>query len=394
MPMNARKTVAIPCAFVLVQCIFGSGCSSVSSPKWMRSIGNSARNAVNDNEDLKLTPKERARRLAAAREHYVAGDRNFNAASKAARGEGKSAFLKAAKEFSKAAKAHPGSAIAQDAQFMVAESYFFADHLTKAEKAYGVLQKQYPSSRHNDRSAARQFSIAQYWIETEKAGGTKYMPFNLVDKKRPWFDIDGHGIRVLDQIRFDDPTGKLADDATMAAAVEHFRQGNYLEADEFLTDLRETFTDSEHLFNAHLLGIRTKMEMYAGPLYSRLVLDEADKLIVQTRQRFPDKMRDPEINETIAKAAAEVDFRLAEKVATRADYREKRGEYGAARLHYETLLANHEKTPFAEKAKERLPAVEDLPALPERHLAFLTKIFPEGERAKPLVTSESTSMFR
>jgi len=394
MQLNARKTAAILCASIFSLLLVNVGCSSMRSPSWMRSIGKSTRTALNDNEDLNLTPEERAKRLAEARKHYLAGDQLFKAASQATENKLNGEFLKAGKQFEKAVKAHPGSAIAQDAQFMNAESYFFADHLTKAEKSYGVLQKQFPNSRHNDRAAARQFAIAQYWIETEKAGASKIMPVNFVDKRRPWFDVDGHGIRVLDQIRFDDPTGKLADDATMAAAVEHFRQGNYLEADEFLTDLRETFTDSEHLFNAHLLGIRCKMEMYAGPKYSRLVLDEADELIVQTRQRFPDKMQDSEINETIARASAEVDYRLAEKVAVRADYREKRGEYGAARLYYEELLAEHDKTPFAEKARDRLTAVENKPAIPEKRLAFLTKVFPEGRRAKPLVTSESTSMFR
>jgi outer membrane protein assembly factor BamD (BamD/ComL family) len=391
MQMNARKTVAIVC--LTLTCYVG-GCSSMRAPNWIRSIGHSARNTVNDQDDLNLTPKEREKRLAAARDHYSAGDQAFKSASTMPRDESRSTFLKAAKEFDRAAKAHPGSAIAQDAQFMLAESYFFADHLSKAEKAYGVLQRQFPNSRHNDRVAARQFSIAQYWIETERAGGSKIIPVNFVDSKRPWFDIDGHGIRVLDQIRYDDPTGKLADDATMAAGVEHMRQGNYMEADEFFTDLRETFTDSEHLFNAHLLGIRCKMELYAGPKYSRLVLDEADKLIMQTRTRFPDKMRDPEIRETLARAAAEVEFRAAERLATRADLREKQGAYGAARQYHQELLAQYNETPFAEKSRERLAAIGDKPALPERRLAFLTKIFPEGKRAKPLVTSESTSMFR
>lgn len=394
MPMNARTTVAILCASIYLLTLVTGGCASARAPRWMQSIGHSTRNALNDNEDIRLTAEERDKRLAAAREHYLAGDRQFKAASQAADGKQNAEYQKAGRQFEKAVRAHPGSAIAQDAQFMAAESYFFADHLVSAEKAYGVLQKEFPNSRHNDRAAARQFSIAQYWIETEKAGAGKIMPVNFVDKKRPWFDVDGHGIRVLDQIRFDDPTGKLADDATMAAAVEHFRQGRYLEADEFLTDLRETFTDSEHLFNAHLLGIRCKMEMYAGPRYSRLVLDEASTLINQTRQRFPDKMRDPEVSELIARAAAEVDFRLAEKVAVRAEYREKRGEYGAARQYYQELLVKHDKTPFADQARARLAAVEDKPALPEKRLAFLTKIFPEGRRAKPLVTSESTSMFR
>jgi outer membrane protein assembly factor BamD (BamD/ComL family) len=394
MQMNARLTAAIVCASIFVAFGSLSGCRSMRQPEWMRSAGMKGRGLLNDDNDIKLTASERAKRLAEAKKHYLEADKIYRAASSGPRDQSRKQFLAAAKLFGKAVKAHPRSAIAQDAQFMEAESYFFADHLSKAEKSYGILQKEFPNSRHNDRAAARQFAIAQYWIETEKAGGSKIMPVNFVDKKRPWFDIDGHGIRVLDQIRFDDPTGKLADDATMAAAVEHFRQGRYSDADEFLTDLRETFSDSEHLFNAHLLGIRCKMEMYAGPRYSRLVLDEAATLIQQTRTRFPDRVGEPEHREMIARAAAEVDFRKAERLAVRAEYRERRSEYGAARQYYQVLLEQHEKTPFAETARTRMAAISEYPALPERRLAWLTKIFPEGERAKPLKTTESTSIFR
>ncbi len=389
MQFDARATILIATAI-----LFSAGCSSMRGPSWMRSASHATRKVFDSDADLKLTPEERAKRLANAKTHFTAGDRAFRAASNMPRDKSAGEFAKAAKSFSKAVKAHPGSAIAQDAQYMMAESYFFADQLTKAEKAYAYLQKEFPNSRHNDRAAARQFSIAQYWIETEKAGASQVLPVNFVDKKRPWFDVDGHGIRVLDQIRFDDPTGKLADDATMAAAVEHIRQQHWSDADEFLTDLRETFTDSEHLFNAHLLGIRCKMEMYAGPRYSRLVLDEADKLIQQTRTRFPDKMREPEFRDLVARSAAEVDYRLAERLAVRAEYREKRGEYGAARQYYQELLEKHDKTSFAENARTRLAEIQDLPALPSKPLEFLTKVFPPGKRAKPLVTSEATSMFR
>ncbi len=370
------------------------GCSTLQAPQWMRSVQTRAYRAVNGSDEALLTAQEREARLAQAREHYHAGDELFRTGSRKRRDAAADDFLKAAKQFDKAAKAHPGSAIAQDAMFMRAESLFFADHLPKAEQAYARLQKEFPNSRHSDRCAARLFAIAQYWIETERAGGSGVMVVNFTDEKRPWFDVDGHGIRVLDQIRYDDPTGRLADDATMAAAVEHFRQKRYSDADEFLTDLRETFTDSEHLFNAHLLGIRCKLEMYGGPKYSQLVLEEADKLIKQTRMRFPDKVREPEVREMIARAAAEVDYRQAERLVVRAEYREKRREYGAARLYYQQVLAKHDKTPYADSARQRLEAIDGYPDLPQRPLEWLTKVFPEGQRAKPLITTESGSMLR
>ncbi len=385
----AWRWAVVSCCLVLF-----NGCSTFQTPLWMRSPQDGFHKLVNGTDAVKLTPQERERRLAQARSHYQAGQELFDTGSKKRRDAAATDFIKAAKQFEKAAKAHPGSAIAQDATFMRAESLFFADHLPKAEQAYAQLQTEFPNSRHNDRAAARMFSIAQYWIETEKAGGNGIAMVNFTDEKKPWLDAKGHAVRVLDQIRYDDPTGRLADDATMAAAVEKFRQQKFTEADEFLTDLRETFTDSEHLFNAHLLGIRCKLEMYAGPRYSQLVLDEADKLIRQTRMRFPDKMQDPQIREVVARAAAEVDYRKAERLYVRAQYREKRREYGAARIYYQQILENHDRTSFAEQARERLDVISDYAAIPQRPLEWLTKIFPEGERAKPLVTTEGPGLLR
>lgn len=374
--------------------MLSNGCSTFQTPMWVQSTQHSFQKMVNGQSEVKLTPQERERRLSLARNHYQSGQELFDVGSKKRRDAAAIDFIKAAKQFEKAAKAHPGSAIAQDATFMQAESLFFADHLPKAEQAYGRLQKEFPNSRHNDRAAARMFAIAQYWIETEKAGGNGIAMVNFTDEKKPWFDADGHAVRVLDQIRYDDPTGRLADDATMAAAVEKFRQEKYTEADEFLTDLRESFTDSEHLFNAHMLGIRCKLEMYAGPKYSQLVLDEADKLIRQTRMRFPDKLQDPQVREVVARAAAEVDFRKAERLYIRAQYREKRREYGAAKIYYQQILENYDRTSFAEQTRERLDVIEDYAAIPERPLQWLTKIFPEGERSKPLITTEGPGLLR
>ncbi len=301
-------------------------------------------------------------------------------------GREKSEFARAAKIFGRAADAEPGSALSQDAMFMQAESLFFADKLTAASDVYQKLQKDYPRNRHNDRVAARLFEISQYWIDTEKANARSWWSLNLFDPTRPRLDVDGHAVRVLDQIRYDDPTGRLADDATMAAAAEYIRQGKYEMADEFLTDLRETFPDSEHFFLAHLLGIRAKLEVYAGPEYSGLMLEEAEKLVNQTRQRFPDKMRDQETADMIARAAAEVAYRRSEHLFARAQYREKKGENRAASEYYQKILDDYPSTPIADKARERLEKTSTRPPVPRQRLSWLKAVFPDSKRSPPLVT--------
>ena len=301
------------------------------------------------------------------------------------------AFMEAAAVFRSATEAAPRTALEQDALFMQAESEFFAEDYRSATETYQTLQKNFPRNRHIDRVAARLFSISDYWIKRVVSENDSWMNFDFTDDKRPVYDMNGHAIRVLDQIRFDDPTGRLADDATMRAASEYLRQEKYVEADEFLTDIRETFPDSEHLFLAHMLGIQCKLELYAGPAYSGLVLEDAEKLVQQTRERFPDKMQDQANSESLAKAAAEIAYHRAGRYAYRAKYRERQQKYGAARVYYNLLLQQYPDTPQAETARDRLAAIEKYPDVPKQRLSWLQKVFPDQKKTTPLETKQPST---
>lgn len=325
-----------------------------------------------------------------AKDLYRQADAQFRKAADLPKPEGKKEFAAAAKLFEGASEAAPGTAIEQEALFMLGESLFFADYLPDADEAYARLQKNYPRNQYSDQVGARRFEISRYWIETEKAGSNSWLPLNLTDSSRPAMDADGHAIRVLDQIRFDDPTGRLADDATMAGAMEYLRQGKIQEADGFFTDLRDAYPDSDHLFMAHMLGIRCKLQIYQGPDYSNLMLEEADKLVRQTRQRFPDRLAEEKYADMIARAAAEIDYHRAEHLYKRGRFNEKGKSYRAARGYYQTILDGYGSTPFAELARERLSETEGRPPVPKRHLQWLTRIFPDTKRRTPLVATLPT----
>ena len=272
-----------------------------------------------------------------AKQHYQKADEFFQQAREAPDDQKKKLYNKAARFFRDAGEAAPGSGMEQDALFMRGEALFHAEDYTNARDTLETLQKDFPRNRHSDRAAARLFEISQYWIESSKAGKDPWYSVNLLDRKLPAYDIDGHAVKVLDQIRYDDPTGKLADDATMAAAMEHFRNGRYEEADEFLTDLRETFTDSDHMFDAHMMGIRCKLEVYAGPHYSGRALgagrttgETNDATLPKRASRKEDWWTKP-AGDILARAAAEIEFHQAAKLAYRAKVNERQREYGAAR---------------------------------------------------------------
>jgi outer membrane protein assembly factor BamD (BamD/ComL family) len=296
-------------------------------------------------------------------------------------------LLEAAAKYAEAAKRWPDSALEQDGLYMAGESYFFADAYVKANGQYELLIKKYPGTKHMDTIDARRYTIAQYWLELTKNDPEGWYEINYTSRRKPWRDTRGHALRVYDKIRIDDPSGKLADDATMAAANAHFVGKNYMKADEYYGDLRTAFPTSEHQFKAHYLGLKTKLLCYQGSNYGGDALDEAEKLIKQIRKQFPKESN--EEREFLSRAYAEVRFKKAQREWDTAQYFVKRGEYGSARLYQNTLVKDYDDTPFADRAKKQLDEQKEYPDVPPKYFTWLVDAFPREKPAKPLFYSDA-----
>jgi outer membrane protein assembly factor BamD (BamD/ComL family) len=328
-----------------------------------------------------------------ARELYTQAQDKFQRAAAASGGERAELFAASAETFQDAAGRWPDSALEEDGLFMAGEGYFFADQYPDANEAYERLLDKYPNSKHLDMVESRRFSIAQFWLGMDETDPQSFWSVNFLDDTRPWRDSFGHAVRVFDRIRIDDPTGRLADDATLAAGNAYFARRRFLDADSFYSDLRKTFPNSEHQFEAHLLGVKAKLLSYQGPDYSGDPLDEAEKLIKQIHRQFPKEAG--EQRDYLARAYAEVRYKKAEREWYRARYYSRRGEYGAARFYYELIASDYDETPFAERAEERIAAIADEPDVPPQRLQWLVDVFPEEETVQPIIASSSdTSILR
>jgi outer membrane protein assembly factor BamD (BamD/ComL family) len=327
-----------------------------------------------------------------ARELYVDAEGMYQQALQAESDQQPNLFAQAAKQFQEAADRWPDSALEEDAMFMAGEAYFFADMYPKANDSWERLLKKYPNSKHLDPIESRRFAIAQFWLDTHYKAPESVWTFNLTDKSRPTRDTFGNAVRVFDRIRLDDPTGKLADDATLAAGNAYFAKQRYLDADNFYTDLRKTFPGSEHQYRAHLLGLKSKLLSYQGTDYSGVPLDEAEKLIKQIQRQFPQESAQE--REYLARAYAEVRFKKAEREWKLAQYYDRRGEYGAARFHYDILAGDFAETPFAGQARSRLGEVADKPAVPPQRLQWLVEAFPKEQNSKPLIATSDSGKTR
>ncbi len=320
---------------------------------------------------------------AIAEEAFREAETRFIEATRLEGKERRGKFDEAAKYYQKAADRWPDSSLEEDALFMLAESNFFADRYPDAAKAYEILVKKLPNTRHMDTIDRRRFALAKYWVDHHVANPDLPITPNFIARERPLFDKFGHAVRVFDKIRFDDPTGKLADDATMAAGLANFQEGKYQQADDLLTDLRQSFPDSEHQFQAHLLGLQCKLKIYQGPEYSLTPMDQAEELIKQMFRQFPQESE--QHREFLTKAWEQVRLNKADHDFSMARYYHRRKEMMAARQYYERVRDNFSDTSLGKEATKILAEIADAPPKPDQPLPWLANMFPTPERDKPVL---------
>ncbi|QDV21799.1 Outer membrane protein assembly factor BamD [Aureliella helgolandensis] len=316
---------------------------------------------------------KRRRDVDLAQSLYGQADAAFEAA-KTLEGEARAeAFRKAAGLYKDAAKNWQSSGLEQDALLMQAESHFFAEDYYRAELVFSELVKEYPRNPYLDHVGSRRFEIADYWLKSDAHQHKPFVVLNVSDPKKPWNDTGGHGMRVLERIRIDDPTGKVSDDTTMRIAVEQYEKGKFEEAAMTFEDLRMTYPDSEHQFNAQFLEMQSLLASYQGPTYSSVPLTDAHKRVLQIVKQFPKEAE--EHQQEINQAYSKIRFQMAERVWEQAEYRRKRSENSSAKFHYNRILEEYGDTPFAERAQTGLDAIQGEPSDPPQRFQSLLWIF-------------------
>lgn len=321
------------------------------------------------------------RNIEKARAEYALGDEYFNRAKDLEGQQRIDAFRAAAAKYKSAAKNWRSSALEQDALLMMGEAHFFAEDYFKSEQSYAKLVKEYPRNRYLDHVGSRRFEIADYWLKHDGEGHRPFYLVNFTDKTLPLNDTLGHGKRVLEKMRLDDPTGKHTDDATMRLAVASFQKGDYDAAADTFSDLRVTYPDSEHQFKAQFLELQSLLASYQGPRYSSVPLSDAETRAKQIARQFPKDAKDNELE--LNKAFAKIHYLKAERYWEQAEFRRKRQESESARFYLRIIVDEYGDTPFGDLAKKDLESLADKPDDPPQYFGPLVKIFPERGAARP-----------
>lgn len=297
-----------------------------------------------------------------------------DAKARAAYAKGESLFKEkqykeAAGYFKTAYKRAPDTPIEEDAMFMRAESLFFADYYSKASDNFSNLLKKYENSRYLDTAIKREFAIARYW-EGMAPKRTKFL--NFTDKTQPVWDNHGNAIAIYDAIHMHDPLGPLADDAAMASANNYFLRGDWENAATGYDTVRKFHSDSPFQPQAHLLGMRAKLNCYQGPQYEGKMLRQADELADQTLVQFSEQL--PGERERLLQVKKTVRDLRAQREYESGEYYYRTKYYRAAGYYYRAVLKDYPETAYAELAQKRLEETKDLPPEPKQYFVWLVKL--------------------
>lgn len=270
----------------------------------------------------------------------------------------------------------PDSSLEEDSLYLTAESYFFADEYTKAEDFYQQVVEKYANTRYLDTISKRLFLIARYWQEKTQTQPESFYSVNAIDKTRPWYDTQGHAVRVYEKIRLNDPRGVLADDAIMAAANIKLANRAFDDADHLYGIIRTDYPRSEFQVKAHLLGLQCKLQLYQGADYDVKPIKEAEELVDQILVQFP---QDPEVASSRARlleTKAEIKAQQALREWNTAEYY-RRGTYGeAARFYYRKVIDEYPGTEFAKQSEQKLVEIANMPAAPHDYFGFVNNVLP------------------
>jgi outer membrane protein assembly factor BamD (BamD/ComL family) len=217
----------------------------------------------------------------------------------------------------------------------------------------------------------RLFAVGRYW---EHLSLDEYWwRLNFTDKNEPLIDTFGYALRAFDVIRLNDPTGPLADASIMAEGNAHFVRGQYEDAAYNYDLLRKEYPKSPYQVQAHLLGIKSKENIYQGPMYDATVLKDADQIAKQALSQFGPQLGND--RQYVVDTRNRIHDELANRELVLAQFYEKKQCYGSAKFCYAELIKNYPRTRFAEAAQERLQQIKDYPDEPPNHFKWLTDLF-------------------
>jgi outer membrane protein assembly factor BamD (BamD/ComL family) len=321
-------------------------------------------------------------------------------------------YAKAQKTFHRLAeKTKDDANLAEKARFYEAECLFLQQRYPKAADTYVRLLNDFGSGTYRDQAVRRLYDVADYWLDDTREqmreardvqDGKRWFVtprFVHLDKTKPLLDREGRALEVLEQVRYNDVGGPLADKALFLAGSVNYFNENYREADYHFSQLAELHPNSTFAPKAMELAIISKHMCTGGSDYDGRKVAEARELVHRALVNCSDP--NDEKAQFYQRQLVGITLQQAEKDYKMADFYRRRGQPCPAYFMFEVVRRRYPGTKYADLATEqmhklkakvekenggRLPVPEASPLRPDTPLEPGTPLYretPPGELPQP-----------
>ncbi len=272
----------------------------------------------------------------------------------------------AEKAFTKIAKDRKSTPWGENAQYQLAETQFARKRYVDAHESYEKLHADYPATDYLDKLVSREYEIARIWF-------AQVDPTAPADKKIPWqghfdgrlplIDLTGSGLKALEHVRHNDPTGPLADDAALEIADFHMTHHDFESASIYYDQFIADHGKSPFIRRAHESAIDARMKSYLGPEYDASVLSKARELVRKTMSNFPEGQATAE---KLYHTLDVINDAEAEKTYRDGMYYKKVKKVASAEYYLGKIPQRWPNSPWAVKAKAELAMLAKMPREPSK----------------------------
>jgi outer membrane protein assembly factor BamD (BamD/ComL family) len=255
-----------------------------------------------------------------------------------------------------------------EAKYYEAECLRLQGYWPKAADSYNDLLTKFPQNPYREQALQRLFEIANFWLDDtrelmrenrEAHDGKRWFVWPRwfhTDRRKPFFEEEHRAIEALEQVRFNDINGPLADKALFLAGSVKFYNEDFREAQHYFDQIHEKHPNSPLAEDAIKLAIIAKSLSTGGPEYDGREVAKARILIDAAFRSYPNLAQKEEsflVNQLKA-----VNLQQAEKDFKMAEFWERTGHPGSAFFYYELVKRRYPGTKPASDAAARMERLE------------------------------------
>jgi outer membrane protein assembly factor BamD (BamD/ComL family) len=259
---------------------------------------------------------------------------------------------------------HNPPAIAEEARYYQAECLRQEGYYPDAADYYVKMLNDFPSGSYREQALQHVFDVANYWLDDtrkemrqakERSDGKRWFVdqhfFNW-DKSKPTLDEEGHAIEKLEQVRYNDMTGPLADKALFLMGSVKFFNEDFREADHYFSQLVEMHPNSPFAAQAVELAIIAKHMSTGGPDYDGRKVAEARRLVHSALNNYPELAQKKQ--DFLDRQLVGITVQQAQKDYNIAEFYRRTGHPESAYFYYEIVRRRYPGTKVCDQATERM----------------------------------------